>query len=184
VLIVPDVKVVVIVRVRMTGDSAAVPLAAVIELETLEGVACAMLVAVVTIGLRSVLADIATVVFAKLGDGITDETSPWLLDEVGDVEFNHTEDSVRGEAVGRSIVVVNGEGVVGIGVGEGEIRLLVRLFGGPRLVMIGTGKADDEVGAVPGGTATVMFGSMVVDSTEVEMALGSALSVARTVVAP
>jgi hypothetical protein len=86
--------------------------------------------------------------------------------------------------VGRSIVVVNGEGVVGIGVGEGEIRLLVRLFGGPRLVMIGTGKADDEVGAVPGGTATVMFGSMVVDSTEVEMALGPALSVARTVVAP
>jgi hypothetical protein len=130
VLIVPDVKVVVIVRVRMTGDSDAVSLTATVELESPDCVTCSLLDAVVSSGLGSGLADIAVVVFAKFGGGAADGTCPWLLDEGGDVEFNHTEDSVRGEAVGRSIVVVNGEGVVGIGVVEREIWVLVRLFGG------------------------------------------------------
>ena len=184
VLIVPDVNVVVVVRVRMTGDSDAVPLSAAVELETPEGVVCALLDAVVSSGLGSGLADIAIVVFEKLGGGAADGTCPSLLDEVGDVEFNHTDDSVRGEAVGRSIVVVNGEGVVRIGVREREICVLVRLCEGPRLVMIGTGTADDGVGTIPGGTVAVVFGSLVVGAIELEVALGSALSVVRPVVTP
>lgn len=185
VLIVPDVKVVVIVMVKMTGDSAAVPLmSAGVELEALEGATSALLAVVVSTEIGSGVAGIATVVFAKLGSGAADDTNPWLLDGVGDVELAHIEDSVRGDAVGRSKVVVNVRGIAEVKVGDREISVLVRLFGGLRLVMIGTGTADDVVGATPGGVAMVAFGSMTVDATEVEIPLGSALSVVRMVVAP
>lgn len=156
VLTVPDVKVVVIVRVNTTGDSAAVPfISAVVELGTLKGTVSKLLVVVGLTWLKSGLADIAMVVFAKLGSGAAEETRPWLLDEAVKVKFIHIEDWPGGDTVGRSIVVVNGEGVVKIEVAECESSVLVKFFDGPRLVMIGTGTEDNAVGAMPGGAVVV-----------------------------
>ena len=133
------------------GDGEGVPLtSAVFEPGKLVGVIVALVTTLLPTMLGCGLAENTAVMSTTLGWGFAEEARPWPLDEDQDVKFRNGGDWLTTEDGRGAATVVEDRAVVKIGLRDNEIRVEVKLFGGPTLVTIGTGAADEVVNTVPG----------------------------------